>query len=214
VSLLLIKHIVLGLSIAAPIGPINIEILRRGLSQGFWPSLFVGAGGMTADCFLMFLMYQGLSHFFSLEGVQLTLIIFGAVVLIHTGLQSLIHQKESVMVNDRDHPSNTGLMNSFFTGASIAAFNPLNILFWLGIYGSVLSDSFNEDNKIKAFFISSAVFIGIGMWNLNLALTVHFGKKSINPNTLKWISLIASLIILGFGLHLSYQAIIKIKNFL
>ncbi|WP_034670590.1 LysE family translocator [Ectobacillus panaciterrae] len=211
-SLLIIKHIVLGLSIAAPIGPINIEILRRGLSQGFWPSLLVGAGGMTADCILMFLMYQGLSQLLTLEGVQLTLIIFGAVVLIHTGLQSLIHQKESVMVNDRDHPINTGLMDSFLTGAFIAAFNPLNILFWLGIYGSVLSDSFNDDNKIKAFFISSAVFIGIGLWNLNLALTVHFGKKSLNPSTLKWISFVASLIILGFGLHLSYQAIIRIKN--
>lgn len=211
-SLLIIKHIVLGLSIAAPIGPINIEILRRGLSQGFWPSLLVGAGGMTADCILMFLMYQGLSQLLTLEGVQLTLIIFGAVVLIHTGLQSLIHQKESVMVNDRDHPINTGLMDSFLTGAFIASFNPLNILFWLGIYGSVLSDSFNDDNKIKAFFISSAVFIGIGLWNLNLALTVHFGKKSLNPSTLKWISFVASLIILGFGLHLSYQAIIRIKN--
>jgi threonine/homoserine/homoserine lactone efflux protein len=212
VSLLIIKHIVLGLSIAAPIGPINIEILRRGLSQGFWPSLLVGAGGMTADCILMFLMYQGLSQLLTLEGVQLTLIIFGAVVLIHTGLQSLINQKESVMVNDRDHLINTGLMDSFLTGAFIAAFNPLNILFWLGIYGSVLSDSFNNDNKIKAFFISSAVFIGIGLWNLNLALTVHFSKKSLNPSTLKWISFVASLIILGFGLHLSYQAIIRIKD--
>lgn len=61
--------------------------------------------------------------------------------------------------------------------------------------------------------ISSAVFIGIGLWNLNLALTVHFGKKSLSQNSLKWISVAASLIILGFGLHLSYQAIMKITDF-
>lgn len=210
--LLLIKHIVLGLSIAAPIGPINIEILRRGLSQGFWSSLLVGAGGMTADCILMFLMYQGLSQLLTLKGVQLTLIIFGTVVLVHTGLQSLIHHKDSVIIDERVQTINIGLMNSYLTGAFIAAFNPLNILFWLGIYGSVLSDSFYDDNKLKSFFISSAVFIGIGLWNLNLALTIHFGKKSLNPNTLKWISFVASLIILGFGLHLGYQAIIRIKD--
>ncbi|NBI29596.1 LysE family translocator [Chengkuizengella marina] len=212
-SLLLIKHIILGLSIAAPIGPINIEILRRGLSQGFWPSLFVGAGGMTADCALMFFMYQGLARLLTLDGVQLTFIIFGAVVLMHTGLQSLIKQKESIMTNEwHSINSSTGLMNSFLTGVFIAAFNPLNILFWLGIYGSVLSETFNDDNKIKAFFISSAVFIGIGLWNLNLALIVHFGRKSLNPSTLKRISLVASLIILGFGLHLSYQAIMRMLD--
>ncbi|MFS1513258.1 LysE family transporter [Chengkuizengella sp. SCS-71B] len=211
-SLLLIKHIVLGLSIAAPIGPINIEILRRGLSQGFWPSLFVGAGGMTADCILMFLMYQGLAQPLTLEGVQLTFIIFGAIVLMHTGLQSLRKQKESILVNEWNHSINTGLMDSFLTGAFIAAFNPLNVLFWLGIYGSVLSDTFNDSNKIKAFFISSAVFIGVGLWNFNLALTVHFGRKSLNPSHLKWISFAASLIIFGFGLHLSYQAIMRILD--
>ncbi|MDP5273380.1 LysE family transporter [Chengkuizengella axinellae] len=211
-SLLLFKHIILGLSIAAPIGPINIEILRRGLSQGFWSSLFVGAGGMTADCILMFLMYQGFARLLTIQGVQLTLIIFGAVVLIHTGLQSLLKHKQSLVVNESVHSNNRSLMNSFLTGAFIAAFNPLNVLFWLGIYGSVLSDTFNEDNKIKAFIISSAVFIGIGLWNLNLALIVHFGRKSLNPSTLKRISTVASLIILGFGLHLSYQGMVRILD--
>ena len=213
-SLLLIKQIVLGLSIAAPIGPINIEIIRRGLFQGFWPSLLVGAGGMTADCIIMFLMYQGLSYVLALEEVQLTLIVIGALVLTYTGLQSFIHQKEPAIVMERDHPMKKGLMHSYLTGVFIAAFNPLNILFWLGIYGSVLSNSFNDENKIKAFFISSAIFIGIGLWNLNLALTVHFGKKSLSQNSLNWISATASLIILGFGLHLSYQAIMRIKDFL
>src|SRR3954454_24916496 len=50
------------------------------------------------------------------------------------------------------------------------------------------------------------------LWNLNLALTVQFGKKSLNPKSLKWNSTIASLVILGFGLHLSYQAILRIKD--
>lgn len=213
-SLLLIKQIVLGLSIAAPIGPINIEIIRRGLFQGFWSSLLVGAGGMTADCIIMFLMYQGLSYVLALDEVQLTLIVIGALVLTYTGLQSFIHQKEPEIVMERHHLMEKGLMHSYVTGVLIAAFNPLNILFWLGIYGSVLSNSFNDENKIKAFLISSAIFIGIGLWNLNLALIIHFGKKSLSQNSLKWISATASLIILGFGLHLSYQAIMRIKDFL
>ncbi|WLR42556.1 LysE family transporter [Bacillus carboniphilus] len=213
-SLLLVKHIVLGLSIAAPIGPINIEILRRGLSQGFWSSLLVGAGGMSADCLLMFFMYQGLAQLLTLDGVQLIFIIFGSVVLTHTGVQSLKKKQDSFHVDDQNQPFRSSLLNSYLTGAFIAAFNPLNVLFWLGVYGSVLSDTFNNDNSIQAFFISSAVFIGIGLWNLSLSLIVHFGKKSLNPNIPKRISFVASLIILGFGLELGFQAIMRVKDML
>lgn len=84
--LLLIRQIVLGLSIVAPIGPINIEIIRRGIYQGLWPSLLVGVGGMTSDLLLMFLMYQGLSEFLTLNWVQLTLLIFGALALTYLEL--------------------------------------------------------------------------------------------------------------------------------
>jgi threonine/homoserine/homoserine lactone efflux protein len=214
--LLLIRQIVLGLSIAAPIGPINIEIIRRGIYQGLWSSLLVGAGGMTSDLILMFLMYQGLSEFLTLDSVQLALLILGALVLTNTGVQSLIHRTEPMV----DSPGNgedrlsTRLIHSYLTGASIAAFNPLNILFWLGIYGSVLSDSFHDDNIIRAFYINSAVFIGIGLWNLNLALTVHFSKTLLNQGMMKVISLMASLVLLGFGFHFAYEAIVRIRAFL
>ncbi|MFZ3579038.1 LysE family translocator [Virgibacillus sp. DJP39] len=213
--LLLIRQIVLGLSIAAPIGPINIEIIRRGIYQGLWPSLLVGAGGMTSDLFLMFLMYQGLSGFLTLNWVQLILLIVGALILTYTGVQSLIH-KIDLMVDSSENRSGrlrTGLISCYLTGLSIAAFNPLNILFWLGIYGSVLSDSFDNENIIKAFYVNSAIFIGIGVWNLNLALTIHFSKTLLNPKIMKLINLTTSLILLGFGIHFAYEAIVRIKAF-
>jgi threonine/homoserine/homoserine lactone efflux protein len=213
--LLLIRQIVLGLSIAAPIGPINIEIIRRGIYQGLWPSLLVGAGGMTSDLLLMFLMYQGLSEFLTLNWVQLTLLIFGALALTYTGVQSFIHRTYPTVASpeNRSGRLRTGLISSYLTGLSIAAFNPLNILFWLGIYGSVLSDSFDNENIIKAFYMNSAVFIGIGLWNLNLALTIHFSKTLLNPKIMKVISLTTSLVLLGFGFHFAYEAIVRIKAF-
>lgn len=214
--LLLLRQIVLGLSIAAPIGPINIEIIRRGIYQGLWSSLLVGAGGMTSDLLFMFLMYQGFSEFLKLNWVQLTLLIFGALVLTYTGIQSFIHRTEPIIDSpgSKGDSLSTGLIRSYLTGVSIAAFNPLNILFWLGIYGSALSDSFHDNNIIRAFFISSAVFIGIGLWNLNLALTVHFSKILLKPEIMKVISLTASLVLLGFGFHFAYEAILRINAFL
>ncbi|MCE7792565.1 LysE family translocator [Salipaludibacillus sp. CUR1] len=208
--LLLIRQIVLGLSIAAPIGPINIEIIRRGINQGFWPSLLVGAGGMSADLIIMFLMYHGLSGFLTLEEVQLALLVFGAGVLSYTGIQGLQSQpqlSDPSFKEMREQNEKSSLLGSYLTGASIAAFNPLNLLFWLGIYGSVLSSTFQNDNPLHAFYINSAVFIGIGLWNLNLSLSVFFGKRLLKKSILKGICLAASLFLVGCGLYFAFKAI-------
>ncbi|MCA1009168.1 LysE family translocator [Halobacillus halophilus] len=213
--LLLIRQIFLGLSIAAPIGPINLEIIRRGIYQGFWPSLFVGAGGMTADLTLMFLMYKGLSEYLTLSSVQVFLLILGALVLTYTGFQSLFTKNDDITVSsNREEDLRIGLLRPYLTGLSIAAFNPLNILFWLGIYGSALSDTFKEDNLLKAFYISSAIFIGVGLWNLNLALTVHFSKGILKPRVLRTISVCSSLFLLGLGIYFAYKAVLSIFSFI
>lgn len=215
--ILLIRQIVLGLSIAAPIGPINIEIIRRGINQGFWPSLLVGAGGMSADLVIMFLMYQGLSEFLALGSVQLILLIFGAFVLTYTGIQGLKPQSNPMgdaLENRRDRDDTSKLLGSYLTGVSIAAFNPLNLLFWLGIYGSVLSESFHNNNAVQAFYLNSAIFIGIGMWNLNLALSVLFGKKLLNPRILKGICIVASSVLLCCGLYFCVKVVMRINEYM
>lgn len=214
--ILLIRQIVLGLSIAAPIGPINIEIIRRGIYHGFWPSLLVGAGGMSSDLIIMFLMYQGLSQVLTLESVQLMLLIFGAAVLTYTGIQGLKPQSfpDLALQEARSGYHSHVLLNSYLTGASIAAFNPLNLLFWLGIYGSVLSETFQQNNTLHAFFISSAVFIGIALWNLNMAFSVFFSKKILHPRLLNGICITASLVLLGCGGYFALMAVLKVNEFL
>ena len=66
----IIQQIVLGISLAAPVGPINIEMLKRGIERGFWHAWVVGIGGMTADILFMLLIYFGLSSVFMYTYVQ------------------------------------------------------------------------------------------------------------------------------------------------
>ncbi|OQO98502.1 lysine transporter LysE, partial [Geobacillus sp. 44C] len=48
-----LSSILLGLSLSIPIGPINIEMIKRGIKFGFFHSWVVGLGGMSADLVLM-----------------------------------------------------------------------------------------------------------------------------------------------------------------
>jgi len=179
--------------------------------------LLVGAGGMSADLAIMFLMFHGLSRFLTLDSVQLVLLILGSLVLTYTGIQGLKSNSPGLTDTTKDlreHDENGRLLNSYLTGASIAAFNPLNLLFWLGIYGSVLSESFENDNLFEAFYINSAIFIGIGLWNTNLAFSVFFGKKLLRPNILKVICMSASAVLLFCGIYFGFKAILRAKEYI
>ncbi|WP_160847295.1 LysE family translocator [Pontibacillus yanchengensis] len=175
---LVVGYIVLGLSIAAPVGPINIEIIKRGLLYGFWPSFCVGLGGMSSDLLLMVGMFFGLAQLLSIIWVKISLMMLGCFILIHSGIMNMgsvtsVHESnERVTTIKKNLP-----IKSYLTGATIAGTNPMNLLFWLGIYGSVLSTALQEGNTIHSFLLSSLVFIGIGLWNLNLSFTIHLRTK-------------------------------------
>ena len=65
---LLIKGFVIGLSIAAPVGPIGILCIQRTLSSGNVQGLVTGLGAATADALYGFIAAFGLtfiSNFFS-----------------------------------------------------------------------------------------------------------------------------------------------------
>ncbi|KYD08519.1 hypothetical protein B4102_2796 [Heyndrickxia sporothermodurans] len=51
------SYIILGISLAAPIGPINAAQLDKGIKNGFLHSWVLGIGAMTADIFYMLCVY-------------------------------------------------------------------------------------------------------------------------------------------------------------
>ncbi|MYL69478.1 hypothetical protein GLW00_01375 [Halobacillus litoralis] len=201
---LIASSILLGLSIAAPVGPINIEIMRRGLTYGFWSAFCVGLGGMSSDLLLMAAMFFGMGIFLTWTWVQVALMLVGCIVLVHAGWTSLSAREEWRVEEDYERRHKGQALLSYVRGVIIAGTNPMNLLFWISIYGSVLSGALQEDNMFRSFIISSMVFLGIGLWNANLAFFVHFGRYLVNSSLLKWIQGIASLILIYYGLKFGW----------
>lgn len=77
----------------------------------------------------------------------------------------------------------------------------------IGIYGSVLTTTLNTIGTGQALLYSSAIFVGIAAWDLTVATSVNFGRKFANQRFLKWLSVIAGLVLIGFGVSFGYRAI-------
>ena len=200
-----LSYIVLGLSLSIPVGPINIEMIKRGIKNGFWHSWAVGLGGMSADIVLMLLIYFGVSTYLTTPMAQLIMWIFGFLILVYLGYESIRDAFKEVTISDEVEKETKS--KSFISGFLIAISNPLNIIFWIGIYGSVLTTTLNTIGTGQALLYSSAIFVGIAAWDLTVATSVNFGRKFANQRFLKWLSVIAGLVLIVFGVSFGYRAI-------
>lgn len=73
----LLSYIVLGLSLSAPVGPVNAAQIDKGIKNGFWHAWIFGLGAMAADGLYMILIYFGLSQFLTAPFVKTFLWLFG-----------------------------------------------------------------------------------------------------------------------------------------
>ncbi|WP_318502679.1 LysE family transporter [Bacillus sp. T3] len=198
-----ISYLFLGLSLAAPIGPVNAAQIEKGIKSGFFHAWFVGLGAMVADAFYMSLVYLGFVHFLEKPIIQAFLWSFGCFVLIYTGVESLIGAGAIKTSHTRNSEP---LTKSFMSGFFMSISNPLTILFWLGIYGSVLAKTVSNYSLDQLILYSAAIFSGLLIWDLSMALLSSTFRQYLSSSLLTLIAYISGLSLIGFGCYFGIEA--------
>ncbi|UQZ36789.1 amino acid transporter [Paenibacillus sp. PK3_47] len=202
---LLLSYIFLGLTLAAPMGPVNSARLDKGIKNGFWNAWSVGAGSMIADGIFMLLIYMGMVRFLNMPEIQIFLWIFGSLILVYSGIESILTaEKVDIHATMRNKES---LLRSFMTGFMVSITSPLSILFWLGIYGSILAKTANSYGTSHLLIYSSMIFLGLALWDLCVASLTTGLRRFLNESMLKWISIISGASLVGFGVYFGIQGI-------
>ncbi|KWZ76123.1 translocator protein, LysE family [Heyndrickxia coagulans] len=197
-------YVFLGLSLAAPIGPVNSARIDKGIKNGFWHAWMVGTGSMITDGIFMAAVYLGLVRFLNIEMVQVFLWLFGGFILIYTGVESVISSKTiTVDLYRKKDP----LAACFLTGFIMSITSPLSILFWLGIYGSVLAKTAGHYGTGMLLAYSSMIFVGLAIWDVFIAGLTGGFRRYFNHRTLQIISLASGASLIGFGLYFGVQGI-------
>ncbi|OKP79549.1 threonine transporter [Paenibacillus helianthi] len=199
-----IGYIFLGLSLSAPIGPINAAQLDKGIRGGFMHAWFVGLGAISADIIYMLLVYFGIIHLLDAPFVKAFLWLFGFFVLVYTGVESI--KNAGIIEASEMRSSEASLSKSFLAGFLMSLFNPLSILFWLGIYGSILAKAASEYPMHQLLMYSGAIVLGILLWDVSMAAASSVFRKLLTARVLKAISVLSGLSLVGFGFYFGVQA--------
>ncbi|WP_144512166.1 LysE family transporter [Bacillus sp. FJAT-22090] len=194
----------LGVSLAAPIGPVKATLLNKGIKDGFFHAWFFGMGAVATDILYMLMVYFGVAQFIDSPFMKTFLWSFGFFVLMYTGIENLLTLHTISM--DSKYRKTVRLRQSFLAGLLMALLNPLTILFWLGIYGSILVGGGGALSGFQIIMFSLTILLGIALVDFTMSIISSGSRKLLSTSFLKIVSCISSLSMIGFGIYFGIQA--------
>lgn len=197
-------YVFLGISMAAPIGPVKSVLLNTGIKNGFFHAWFFSLGALTTDILYMCIVYFGVGQFIDSPLMKIILWSFGCFVLLYTGIENLLslHKIEMNLKSGK----RVRLRKSMLSGFFMSLLNPLTILFWLGIYGSILANTAGVSTGYQIIINSIAILVGIILVDFIMSFLSSGARRLLSTKLLKIVSLISSIIMIGFGIYFGLQA--------
>ncbi|MEP7285061.1 MAG: LysE family transporter [Chloroflexota bacterium] len=191
----LLRGFLIGLSIAAPVGPIGVLCIRRTIAEGRAVGLASGLGAATADFIYGAIGGFGLTFISDiLVGQQSWLRLIGGIFLCYLGVKTFLSKPA-------EQPAATkgsGLIGTYSSTFFLTLTNPTTILSFVVIFGA-LGIGTSGSNYGSALILVLGVFLGSATWWVLLTGGVGLIRARVTPTALGWINRVAGVIIVGFG---------------
>ncbi len=200
---IVIRGMAVGIALAMPIGPINVEIVRRGLEGGFRRGWLVGLGAVTADTLYCVVVVTGLAPVADRPALRAPLFLAGAVVLLYLGITGITAKRQGSDPVSRPPTSR----RSYWTGFIMAAANPLGIVYWLSIGAALIASAVEGSGEAATPFLVGGVFAGIVLWVTILSTLAQAGRRFVSVSVLRMATRLAALVLVGFGVYFGYEGL-------
>ena len=192
----LIKGIIIGFSIAAPVGPIGVLCIRRTLADGRVSGLVSGLGAAVADAVYGCIAGFGLTFVSGfLIGGQAWLRIVGGVFLCFLGIRTFL----SGPAEKAAPAAGRSLAGAFVSTFFLTLTNPMTILSFVGIFAGLGIAGAGGDYGAAGALVLG-VFSGSALWWLLLSGSVGALREKVTPRGMQWVNRGAGAIIAAFGL--------------
>ena len=177
------KGLLLGWSVAWPPGPINSEMIRRGLSRGFWSAYSVSLGACCGDFLWALAVALGAG---ALAGsrVQIALAAISFVLLLvlaTTFTRHALHGWRLLRSGGTIERPPSKLDTSrggYLLGLGMALSSPWNIAFWLAVIGQQAGATLSI---APSLLLALGVVAGAAFWGLVLCTAVRLGARFASP---------------------------------
>lgn len=194
-----LEGLVVGFSIAAPVGAIGFLCIQQTLSGGMLLGLATGLGAATADTCYGILVALGLSATKALLlRFKIPLSIIGGLFLCYLGIKKFLSKPRMQKINS----GSSDLLKAFITTFFLTLTNPATILDFMALFTGLTIDTSGISNSLT--FVMG-VFVGSALWWLLLSFSVGIFRHKISAQILQYINYLAGAVIFGFGVYCLYK---------
>jgi threonine/homoserine/homoserine lactone efflux protein len=193
-----VRGFLLGLSIAAVLGPIGLLCVRRTLVSGFAVGFVSGLGAATADAGYAAIAGFGVSAVATLlvdERVWLRVV--GGAFLVYLGVQTM---RASPAQRSAEGGA-TRLVAAYTSTLALTFSNPMTILSFAAVFAGIGLGSASAASPDAALTLVLGVFIGSATWWFVLASVTSRLRDRFTTSRLRAVNLASGLLILVFGVQ-------------
>jgi len=200
----LLQGLIIGFSIAAPVGPIGILCIRRTLAQGRLIGFLSGLGAATADMFYGAIAAFGLTAVQDLlVGQQTWLRPAGGLFLIYLGIRTMLSRPAKNAAQVRPG----GRLGVYLSTLGLTLTNPATIFSFTFIFAGLQLGA--GAGPIGAGLLVAGVFAGSAAWWLTLSSVVGLFRERFTPRHMLWVNQLAGLGIALFGAAIMASVLIE-----
>jgi threonine/homoserine/homoserine lactone efflux protein len=191
------KGLIVGVAIAAPVGPIGLLCIQRALIGGWFSGLISGLGAAVADTVYGSIAAFGLTLVQDfLFGHRYAISLAGGLLLCLLGLRIMFAQPSTVAARPRN--SAVGHAGDLIGTFMLTLANPMTILSFIAIFAA-LNTSAASGSYAAAAILVLGVFGGSAAWWLFLSLGIGVIRHRMDEPILRWIARISGAMIVVFG---------------
>jgi len=191
-----LRGLAIGLSIAAPVGPIGVLCIRRTLADGRAIGFASGLGAATADGFYGAVAAFGLSLVTNaLVNQRLWLQAVGGIFLCYLGVRTWLAVPAAA---SGEAAGGRGLTTAWASTFALTLTNPATIISFAAIFAG-LGLGRNVRGYGAASLMVLGVFLGSALWWLILSTGVGLLRSAFTRDRLRWVNRCAGVIITAFG---------------
>ena len=194
----LLYGLILGWGVAIPIGPMNIEIMRRNIRFGTRYGVAFSSGACSADLTYLILLSLGALPFLRYPMVFNVISILGAIVLawFAWGTFKLKPHHADLAVNPEILKRFVG--KDFAQGYLMTLTSPFTILFWASVSSQVTWLS--KDHPHAWLFAGTGVLLGTFSWAFGFNAVLHHTKHKISDRWMNALNRLGGVMLLGFAI--------------
>lgn len=193
---LLIKGLIIGFAIAAPVGPIGVLCIQRSLHDGFRIGLMTGLGAALADGTYGLIAGFGLTALSSLLVThQFWIRVVGGLFLLYLGIKLFLTIPREKSAGNSDKSSWHALFTTYF----LTITNPATILSFIAVFAGLGLGTINP-SYADAIILILGITVGSAIWWMILSSGVAFIlHHRLSATMMQRINRLSGVIIFSFG---------------